>query len=36
MLILVAKLIACIAPEFVVILLSVNINSLWVIVAEFY
>ena len=36
MLMRVAKLLACIVPEFVVILLTVNINSLWVIVAEFY
>ena len=35
MLILVAKLIGCIAPEFVDILLTATINSVWVILAEF-
>ena len=35
MLILVAKLIGCLGPEFVDILLTANINSVWVIVAEF-
>ena len=35
MLILVAKLIGCVVPEFVDILLTVNINSVGVIVAEF-
>ena len=35
MLILVATLIGCVEPEFVDILLTVNINSVWVIVAEF-
>ena len=35
MLILVAKLNGCLVPEFVDILLTSNINSVWVIVAEF-
>ena len=34
-LILVATLIGCVVPEFVDIVLTVNINSVWVIVAEF-
>ena len=35
MLILVAKLIGCVVPEFVDILLTMNINFVWVMVAEF-
>ena len=34
-LILVAKVIGCAVPEFVDILLTVNINAVWVIVTEF-